>query len=232
MKTRYANTAALLTALLCIWQTPPLLAQILPGVDTISGDTALVSGNGGLTLGWIFRVSAPGGIMANGLGFWDYHSDGFTLGQTFDVGLWNSSTGKLLAESVVTSSSTLLPSMDSAGGWRMNSIPSLFLAPGDYRIGALMPVNGANQILIDPGTFQSAPGINFEGFERQIGSSTLAMPDIGPPYPSAIWFGPTFTFTPVPEPSLISLLVVGLSLSWVFGVIKEKARKRAGSQFR
>ena len=58
-----------------------------------------------------------------------------------------------------------------------------------------MPVSGANAIVSDPATFQSAPGINFVGFLRQIGSPTLAMPDTGPPYSGAVWFGPTFTFT-------------------------------------
>jgi len=69
------------------------------------------------------------------------------------------------------------------------------LAPGLYRIGALMPENGANPIVSDPGVFQSASGVGLVRFLRQIGSPTLAMPDIGPPYPEAIWFGPTFTFT-------------------------------------
>jgi len=69
------------------------------------------------------------------------------------------------------------------------------LVPGLYRIGALMPANGANDIVNDPATFQSSPGVSLVQFLRQIGSPTLAMPDLGPPYPSAIWFGPTFTFT-------------------------------------
>src|SRR5208282_2383593 len=50
-------------------------------------------------------------------------------------------------------------------------------------------------IVSDPATFQSASGVSFVGFLRQIGSPTLAMPDTGPPYLGAIWFGPTFTFT-------------------------------------
>jgi len=174
------------------------------GADPTSGDSGLVSGFGGLTLGWEFQVSATDGIFVDGLGFWDDQSDGFLLGQTFQVGLWDASTGTLLRQSVITSASTLKPSLDPDGGWRVNSVSPLYLAPGFYRIGALMPVGGANPIVSDPAVFQSATGVSLVRFLRQIGSSTLAMPDIGPPYPEAIWFGPTFTFTlgPVAPPGV------------------------------
>lgn len=224
MKTRHKNTLALLTTLLCLGRAPKSFAQILLGADPTSGTTELVSGNGGLTLGWEFQVSAPSGITLNGLGFWDDHSDGFFLGQTFDVGLWNSS-GTLLAESVITSSSTLMPSLDSSGGWRVNTVSPTHLASGLYTVGALFPVNGANGIIGDPANFQTAPGINLEGFVRQIGSSTLAMPNIGPPYPGAMWFGPTFTFSNVPEPNSKSLLLLGFGLAAMFGVFKRQMPK-------
>jgi len=223
VNTRYTKAGVLLITMFCLWQTRQLFAGPLLGVDATSGSNGLVSGNGGLTLGWQFQVSNPNGISVNGLGFWDYQSDGFFLDQTFDVGLWNSSTGNLLAESVITSSSTLVPSLDTAGGWRVNSISSLTLTTGGlYTIGALMPVTGANQIVSDPGTYQAAPGINFEDFDRQIGSSTLAMPNIGPPYSGAIWLGPTFTFGAVPEPSSISLLLAGLALPGMFRRFQRK----------
>jgi len=115
----------------------------------------------------------------------------------------------LLRESVVTSGSALKSSLDPDGGWRVNSVSPLFLAPGSYRIGALMPVSGANNIVSDPATFQSAPGVSFVGFLRQIGSPTLAMPDTGPPYPSAVWFGPTFTFTLGPLPPSAAVVAPG-----------------------
>jgi len=190
--------------LFCVVIFCPAQADTI-GVDPTSGVEGLVSGYGGLTLGWEFQVSATNGITVDGLGFWDDQSDGFLLGQTFDVGLWDATTGTLLRESVITSGSALKPSLDPAGGWRVNTVSPLYLAPGSYRIGALMPVNGANNIVGDPATFQSAPGVSFVGFLRQIGSATLAMPDTGPPYPSAVWFGPTFTFTlgPLPPSSAV-----------------------------
>jgi len=165
------------------------------GVDATSGEAGYVSGFGGLTLGFEFQVSAADGVFVDGLGFWDDQADGFLFGQTFDVGLWDASTGTLLRESVITSASTLKPSLDPNGGWRVNAVSPLYLAPGFYRVGALMPASGANPIVSDPAAFQSASGVSFVRFLRQIGSPTLAMPDIGPPYPEAVWFGPTFTFT-------------------------------------
>ena len=197
-----------LIAALCAVVLSPAQAGII-GVDATSGVNGLVSGNGGLTLGWEFQVTATNGITVDGLGFWDYQSDGFLFSQTFDVGLWDASTSTLLRESVIASASALEPSLDADGGWRVNAVTPLFLAPGSYRIGALMPVSGANAIVSDPATFQSAPGINFVGFLRQIGSPTLAMPDTGPPYPGAIWLGPTFTFTLGPLAPTVAVVAPG-----------------------
>src|SRR5256884_6392103 len=87
------------------------------GVDPTSGGTALASGFGGLTLGWEFEVSGTDGIVVDGLGFWDHQSDGFLFGQIFPVGLWDASTGTLLRDSVITSASTLKPSLDPDGSW-------------------------------------------------------------------------------------------------------------------
>ncbi|SPE51119.1 exported hypothetical protein [Verrucomicrobia bacterium] len=66
-------------------------------VDPTSGSPGLVSGNGGLTLGWEFQVSASNGIVVDGLGFWDYQSNGFLLGQTFPVGLWDASKHSVIS---------------------------------------------------------------------------------------------------------------------------------------
>ena len=144
------------------------------GVDPTSGGTALVSGFGGLTLGWEFEVSATDGIVVDGLGFWDHQSDGFLFGQTFPVGLWDASTGTLLRDSVITSASTLKPSLHADGDWRVNSVSPVFLAPGLYRIAALMPVSGANQTVGYGATIQSEPGVTLVRYLRQLGSPTLA----------------------------------------------------------
>src|SRR2546425_5930 len=166
-------TATLITAFCAVALSPAPAGTI--GVDPISGGTALGSGFGGVTLGWEFQVSA--GIVVDGLGFWDHQSDGFLFGQTFPVGLWDASTGTLLRSSVITSASTLKTSLHPDGDWRVNPVSPLFLAPGSYRVGALMPESGANQIVASGATVQSATGVSLVSYLRQIGSPTLAMPD-------------------------------------------------------
>ncbi len=207
-----------------------LVAQGYLGVDPASGQSALVSGNGGLTLGWEFEVTAPQGIYVNGLAFWDDLSNGFFLNQTFPVGLWNPTTGALLQSTVVSSTSSLEPSMDPTGGWRVNAVLSVFLAPGLYRIGALMPTNAANQIVDSGSTFQAGPGVELTQFLRQLGSPTLAMPDDPLAEPGDTAFGPTFTFTPaVPEPGSAWLLVTALVLLRVFVTFNDMGGNRARS---
>jgi hypothetical protein len=200
--------AATLITMLCAVILSPAQAGTI-GVDPTNGSTGLVSGYGGLTLGWEFQVTAADGIVVDGLGFWDYQSDGFLFGQTFDVGLWDASTAALLSESIITSASTLKPSLDSTGGWRVNPVSPLFLAPGLYRIGALMPVSGANQIVDSGATVQSGTGVSLVRYLRQIGSSTLAMPDTAPPTSDSTYFGPTFTFTNGSLPQSITAVAPG-----------------------
>ena len=180
------------------------------GVDPTSGEVAVGSGTGGLTAGYEFQVTAPGGITVDGLGYWDYQANGFLLNQTFDVGLWDASSSALLRSSTITSSSALQTSAHPSGDWRINPVTPLTLAPGLYRIGALIPVQGANETVVDVATFTTAPGVTLVRFMRQLGSSTLAMPNIGPAYPEAEWFGPTFTIAAVPEPSPVVFLLASL----------------------
>jgi hypothetical protein len=217
MKTTILSTI-LCTAILSSAQASTI------GVDPVAGETALASGLGGLTVGWEFRVSAPDGILVDGLGFWDYRSDGFLLDQTFHVGLWNASSGTLLGNSIITSASISQPSIHPTGDWRINSISPVFLASGFYRIGALMPASGANPIIITAAV-QSAPGVTFVRYLRQLGNPALTMPDILPATESTL-IGPTFTFTPVPEPGPISLLLVGLSLLRILSVSRGRFRGR------
>lgn len=178
------------------------------GVDPTSGQNGLVSGNGGLTLGYEFQVSDTNGIIVDGLGFWDYQSDGFLFSQTFPVGLWDAATGTLLGSSVITSASSLKASLDPDGGWRVNAVAPVFLAPGLYRIGALMPVSGANQMIVFQSTYQTGAGISLTRFMRQIGSTTLAMPDLNMNSPDDVNFGPAFTYTPgpwvLPQPTVVA----------------------------
>lgn len=165
------------------------------GVDPLSGTAGL---GGGITEGYEFAVTNADGIVVDGLGFWDDQSNGFFLGQTFPVGLWEANTGTLLRSTVITSSSALISSAHPGGDWRVNAVTPIFLAPGLYRLGGLLPDVGANATIGHPATFQVAPGISLVRFLRHIDGTTLTMPDIGPPYPEAIFLAPAFTFTPGP----------------------------------
>ena len=103
---------------------------------------------------------------------------------------------------------SLKASLDPDGGWRVNAVAPVFLAPGLYRIGALMPVSGANQMIVFQSTYQTGAGISLTRFMRQIGSTTLAMPDLNMNSPDDVNFGPAFTYTPgpwvLPQPTVVA----------------------------
>jgi hypothetical protein len=187
----------ILIAILCAIPLASTQAGTI-GVDPTGGIIAGVSGYGGLTLGYEFQVTDTNGIVIDGLGFWDNQSDGFWLSQTFPVGVWDVPTGTLLRSSVITSFSSLITSLHPDGDWRVNAVPPVFLPPGLYRIGALMPVEGANDIVDSLDGLQIGTGISFVRFLRQIGSATLAMPVIPLNSPSDACFGPGFTYIPGP----------------------------------
>jgi hypothetical protein len=179
--------------LLCLSIVPSLFAGTI-SIDPTSGTAGYA---GGLTEGYEFAVTNAEGIVVDGLGFWDAQSDGFVLGQTFPVGLWETN-GTLLRSTVITSASALATSAHPNGDWRVNPVTPIHLPPGSYRLGGLLPDVGANPTIGYPSTFQIAPGINLVRFLRHIDGTTLTMPDIGPPYPEAIFLAPAFTFTPGP----------------------------------
>src|SRR5688500_14056969 len=104
-----------LVSLLCLTIATSPAASTL-AVDTSTGLAGLASG---VTTGYEFEVAESEGIVVDGLGFWDDDADGFLFGQSFQVGLWNSN-GTLLRNTVVTSTSSLMPSAHPEGDWRIN----------------------------------------------------------------------------------------------------------------
>jgi hypothetical protein len=193
---RWPMKTATLTALLFAIFLSSVHAGTI-AIDPTNGTTAL---SGGVTVGWEFQVTNVDGIIVDGLGFWDHQSDGFLFSQTFPVGLWDPTTGALLRDTLITSNSKLKPSLHPDGDWRFNSVSPLYLSPGAYRIGARLPDAAANQIVDFSATVQSAPGVSLVRFLRQIGSPSLAMPDIPMNSPDDTPFGPTFSFTSGPLP--------------------------------
>ena len=172
-----------------------IATSLFAGTISIDPTSGTAGYGGGITDGYEFAVTNADGIVVDGLGFWDDQSNGFSFGQTFPVGLWETN-GTLLRSTVITSTSTLTTSAHPSGDWRINAVLPIHLPPGLYRLGALLPDVGANATIGYPATYQIAAGIDLVRFLRHIDGTTLTMPDIGPPYPEAIFLAPVFTFTP------------------------------------
>ena len=178
-------------------------------VDVTSGLSGL---GGGITGGYEFEVTDTNGIVVDGLGFWDDQVNGFLLSQTFPVGLWETGTGTLMRSTVVNSASALKASANASGGWRVNAVSPVFLAPGFYRLGGVYPDLAANPTVIADATFQVATGINLVQPLRHIGT-TLTMPDIGPPSIGSVFAGPVFTFLPGPYAAPVTVVAPSNYLS-------------------
>jgi hypothetical protein len=177
-----------------------IVTSLSAGTLAVDALTGLAGLGGGVTEGYEFEVTGADGIVVDGLGFWDDQSNGFFLGQTFPVGLWQAN-GTLLSTTVITSTSTLTPSAHTGGDWRINAVTPIHLPPGLYRIGGLLPDVGANAVIFSGATTQVASGITIIRYLRHIDGTTLVMPDIPPPYPEATYVSTTFTFTPGPLPT-------------------------------
>jgi hypothetical protein len=178
----------------CIFLVSSLTAGTI-AVDALSGTGGLA---GGITAGYEFEVTNPEGIVVDGLGYWDDQSNGFFVGQTFAVGLWEAGTGTLLTSSVITSASALTPSAHPNGDWRVNPVTPVHLPPGLYRFGGLLPDVGANPVILSGATLQIAPDLTIIRHLRHIDGSNLVMPDIPPPYPEATYVCAAFTYFPGP----------------------------------
>src|SRR5258708_4669822 len=68
-------------------------------------------------VGWQFSVHSP--ITVDGLGIFDFDPAG--LGDSHQVGLWDNA-GTLLAQTTVTTGSTMISSVSAAGDWLFQSI--------------------------------------------------------------------------------------------------------------
>jgi len=130
-----------------------------------------------------------------------YVSPGSSVGN--EVGLYNVSTTTLLASTTITSSSTL------SGSFLYQTItPVLLTAGNEYAVSGLYTAgDGAIGYTADSG-IGAAPEITFDGYEYDSNSS-LDLPTIS--YTPPI-FGPNFEYVPVPEPTMMKIIIVGALL--------------------
>jgi PEP-CTERM motif len=181
----------------------PAQAQLL--VDFTGGFTTPFTTSQG-TGGWEFSVGATP-VTVNALGFWDEGGDG--IGNSHQVGLWDSSQN-LLRSGTVTNASTIVASTSLDGRWLFVSIPQITLSNGTFVVAATYDGRGgADPDLARVAPFTTTmPGITLITGRQAIGA--------GLPFPNQVLafnvFGPTLANlngAAAPEPGTAALLATG-----------------------
>ncbi len=173
------------------------------GIEVISGSTSNTVIN--TTVGWEFDVTRP--ITIDALGYYDLNGDG--LLNSYPVGIWTTD-GELLATATIAAgtNSTLIDS------FRFEAIHPIKLTPGSYVIGAVANTSSfSDDRLVDLATITTGDRVVYvRNAASTIQSPDLLFPDTYFPTQGTGFFGPNFTYTPVPEPSSLVLLTVGIGL--------------------
>ena len=171
------------------------LAIDSPGTGHFGKNEGPLSNN----YGWIFTIGTSD-LLVSGLGIWDDNGDGLVA--SHPVGIWDA-TGALVAQTVVPVG-TQAPLV---GQFRVQALSAPLPLPvgATFTIGAFYDGDDvfsgsyATPPSVSPAITAVVPRHNF--------SPVLSLPD-RPPAPGAgptPYVGPTFEFTPVPEPRVFVL---------------------------
>jgi hypothetical protein len=167
-------------------------------------------GSPGSTRGWEFDVLAPGGIAITDLGVFDGGAAG--LYTSHAVGIWNS-FGNLLVSATVPAG-TAAP-LDPNNLFRIVGTPNVVLPQGTgYRIAAYYESDPPD---FDPlqtvaSNFDVDPSIAFVNSCYQANVATLTYPTQTASFENPGFFGPSFDFVVVPEPSAMTLVLASVVL--------------------
>jgi len=180
--------------------------------------TGMTLGNGPLTLGWSFDVTAP--ITVTDLAV--FHDNGVGLLENHDVGIWNAA-GALVVSGVVLPADPCLPDQGGFQEWCVVAVRPVTLAPGTYTIGATW--NNLLDPMIFPGTLAGQRIANFNGpnvvlIQNEFVFGSGLNEPINTTGDTMSYFGPNFTTSSVPEPG--SLVLLGSGLLGAMGVMRRK----------
>ncbi len=203
------RTLCLLLTLVSVLLVPAVAtAEMIPGLTSFSGGTPFAVYSTNETLGWRFQVTADG-ILVTHLGLWDQLPNDPLL-EPHLVGLWTDG-GVLLGQVTVQVNSPLTDS------FRYETLDSAITlnAGAFYRIGAQFNGSGVNDMYISSATSVAmAPEFTFDRAYNSPNGTGFAFPGEIPGTGGPLGrFGPNFLFTPdpIPEPSSVILLGLGLS---------------------
>ena len=173
----------------------PILAWDITG-GTVSSPGGVPRANGAR-----FSVSEPSETSA--LGMFDHGADG--LQQDHVVTLWTDG-GVMLAQATVTNLGTTHSSIDSNGQWIFQSIESIVLDPGIYRVAVGYTVVGGDEARSQT-TVVTELGANYiEQAFTNTGMGDTTFPGLENSNPV---FGANMLIGVVPEPSTALLLASG-----------------------
>jgi hypothetical protein len=181
---------------------------VFAAANTALADTVALTFTGGFpldddpTIGWVFSTNTS--LRVTELGYFDELSNG--LSSSHDVAIWRLSDQAQLVTGLVPSG----VAAPLQNGFRFVNIADYFLPVGTYVIGANKPTSGDPHMSnVLPGNMVVAPELSFvenryifDGAAFDFPTNTYLPQELG-------YFGPTFKFGPIPEPTSAGLLLVG-----------------------